>query len=98
MATHTQNPTTASTTQFSRETGFGAVMPFNAICEPGCYIANWTGHLLRVPSDVIGNGGAPMLNIVGAEQLFVTKLSCDPFIPVTKARMLACSCDLNVNF
>ena len=78
--------------------GFGTQIPFEAINVPGCYICNWSGHLLRVPEDSIKPGRSPLLNIVGTTPLFLTKISNDPFMPVSKARLLAAQCDVLVNF
>jgi len=93
MTTATQN--LQSTQQCS---GFGTKVPFESINDAGCYICNWTGHLLRVPEDGVTPGRSPLVNIVGCEPLYVTKISDNPFIPVTKARMIACNLDINVNF
>ena len=76
----------------------GTTVPFESIQEPGCYICNWSGHLLRVPEDGVAAGRSPLVNIIGTEQLFVTKLSENPFITVTKAKMIASNLDCNVNF
>ncbi len=76
----------------------GITVPFAGISEPGCYICNWSGHLLRVPEDGINNGGAAALTLQGNDPLFVTKISEDPFIPVTKARLAAANIDAPVNF
>ena len=76
----------------------GTTVPFEGINEPGCYICNWSGHLLRVPEDGVTPGRSPMVNIVGCEQLFVTKIADNPFIPITKARLLASNYDVCVNF
>ena len=73
-------------------------VPFDQINEPGCYICNWSGHLLRVPEDGVAPGRSPLLNIVGCEPLFVTKISDNPFIPLTKARMVASNWDIATNF
>lgn len=73
-------------------------IPFDCINEPGSYICNWTGHLLRVPEDGVTAGRSPMVNIVGPEQLFVTKISENPYLTLTKARLLASNFDVNVNF
>ena len=79
-------------------TGFGTQIPFDCINEPGCYICNWSGHLIRMPEDAIKPGRSPVMTITGTQQLFVTKICNDPFIPVSKARLLAAECDLNVTF
>ena len=90
--------TTQQTTQPYTEGNWGTVIPFDQINEPGCYICNWSGHLLRVPEDGIAPGRSPRMNMVGYEPLFVTKINENPYIPVTKARMLAANFDLAVNF
>jgi len=78
--------------------GFGTQVPFESINESGCYICNWSGHLLRIPEDAVKPGRSPLLSIKGPETLFVTKVSNNPFIPLSKARMLAADCDVSVNF
>ncbi len=76
----------------------GMELPFASINEPGCYICNWSGHLVRVPEDGVKPGRSPLLTILGSDPLFVTKISCDPYVPVTKARLQAAQCDVVVNF
>ena len=93
MTTTTQNP--VADTQCA---SFGATIPFESISECGSYICNWSGHLCRVPEDGVAPGRSPLLNFVGPEPLTVTKISDNPYITITKAKMLACNCDLNVNF
>ena len=78
--------------------GFGTRLPFDAIHEPGCYVCNWSGHLLRVPEDGVAAGRSPLINIIGNDPLFVTKLSDNPFITITKAKMIASNLDCSVNF
>jgi hypothetical protein len=91
----------AQTTATVEKTGTayakGITIPFDGITEPGCYICNWSGHLLRIPEDGI-SGGTAALTIIGANPLYVTKISEDPFIPVTKARLTAANIDAPVNF
>lgn len=76
----------------------GQTVPFDQINEPGCYICNWSGHLLRVPEDGVAPGRSPLVNVVGTEKLLVTKISSNPFITLTKAKMIASNLDINVNF
>ena len=90
--------TTQTTQEYGQEGHMGKVIPFDQINEPGCYICNWSGHLLRVPDDSIAPGRSPLINMIGCDPLYVTKISDCPFIPVTKARLLAANCDVNVNF
>ncbi len=78
--------------------GVGNRFAFDQINDPGAYLCNWSGHLLRLPEDGVIPGRSPLLEILGKEELQVTKISEDPFIPVTKARMVASDLDLVVNF
>ncbi len=95
------NPTHSSSEQGS-DTTFatkcGANVPFDSIQDAGAYICNWSGHLLRVPPDGVRPGRSPLINMVGWDPLYVTKISDNPFITVTKARMQAANFDLPVNF
>jgi len=94
------NPTvkTENTAQTYGAWCCGTTVPFESINEPGCYVCNWSGHLLRVPEDGVAPGRSPLVSIVGREQLFVTKISSNPYIPATKARILAANCDVFCNF
>lgn len=88
-----QQSTTGNGTAFA-----GTTIPFESIQEPGAYICNWSGHLVRIPEDGVTPGRSPMINIVGSDPLFVTKISDNPWVTVTKARLLASNFDLYVNF
>ena len=89
---------TQGTMATENRTPTGSTVPFEKITDPGCYICNWSGHLLRVPEDGVVPGRSPVLNIVGYDPLYVTKIADNPYIPLTKAKMLACNLDVNVNF
>lgn len=93
--TATQN---AANTNYYTSTQFGTTVPYDKINSPGADVCQWSGHLLRVPEDGVAAGRSPMVNIVGSEPLFVTKISDNPWITLTKARLVAANFDLNVNF
>jgi hypothetical protein len=93
MTTASQRNTTSEA-----QKAVGTTVPFESIQEAGAYICNWSGHLLRVPEDGVAHGRSPLVNIIGNEPLFVTKLSENPFITITKAKMIASNLDCNVNF
>jgi hypothetical protein len=76
----------------------GARVPFDAAHDPGAYVCNWSGHLLRVPGMEPDRSRPPPLNLVGPEPLFVTKISDNPLVPVQQARSLAAEFALDVNF
>ena len=97
MTTQTKSPTSC-TNGYTTCSTTGTVVPFDCISEPGAYVCNWSGHLLRVPQDGVTAGRSPMINIVGTEPLTVTKISDNPYITLTKAKLVACNFDLFVNF
>jgi hypothetical protein len=72
-------------------------IPLDLIAEPGAYVCNWNGYLMRVPSAALEQG-VRRFNLVGSEPLFVTKISDDPDVPVRHARHLAADGALNVAF
>ncbi len=82
----------------SRTTNRCITVEFENISEPGTYVCNWSGHLLRVPDDGVTQGRSPMIDMVRNEPLWVTKISDDPFITRTKARILASNWDVHVDF
>ncbi len=91
--------TSQGTSNPSRSAGDrGSRISFDQINEPGTYVCNWSGHLLRVPEDGVKPGRSPLLEIVGHEPLYVTKLAQDPYITLTGARMIAANLDLPVGF
>lgn len=76
----------------------GKTIPFEGVNKPGTYVCKWSGHLLRVPEADVSTGPWPRMNMFGHGPMFVTGISDDPYIPMTKARLLASNFDLNVNF
>jgi hypothetical protein len=74
-----------------------ASIPLDTIRDPGSYVCNWSGYLLRVPDGTLGQGGRE-INIVGNAPLLVTKISDDPEIPVSRARRMAADFNLPIRF
>jgi hypothetical protein len=76
----------------------GASVPFDSIDDPGTYVCNWSGHLLRVPGEGLAAARHPTMNIIGPQPLFVTKISDNPYAAVNLARGLAGKLGLKANF
>ncbi len=91
------SPTTTQTHDYESR-GIATRVAFGSINETGCYVCDWSGHLLRVPEDAIKPGRSPLMSITGPETLFVTKISKDPFVVLSKARAIAADLDVAVNF
>jgi hypothetical protein len=86
----------AETGDTDERTLLGASIPFDVIHDPGAYVCNWSGHLLRISGEAPTHDG--LLNLVGSEPLLVTKISDNPMIAVNRARALATQLALTVNF
>ncbi len=91
MTIETETPA-VHTTQRNRR------IPFEEVREPGAYVCNATGNLFRIPEDGLVGGRSPCIEIVCKQGTMMTKLSDDPWIPISKARQLAADSDLQVNF
>jgi len=73
-------------------------IPFTEINEAGAYISNSTGNLFRIPEDALVVGRSPLVEIVSNGGTMMTKVSDDPWLPISKARQLAADADLSINF
>ena len=71
---------------------------FQQIESPGLYLERRSGALLRVPEDAVVPGRSPVIDVVATEPWIVTKIADDPYLPLTKARMIASNLDLQVGF
>ena len=54
--------------------------------------------MFRIPPDGLAEGRSPLITWEAAEEKFVTRISDDPWTPISKARQLAASTNLPVNF
>jgi len=67
----------------------GVSLPLDALTEPGTYVCNWSGHLLRVPE---ADRGTSRFSTTGAQRAAawtVTRISADPQISRYEAKSLA---------
>ena len=69
------------------------------ILEPGAYVCHWNGDLLRVLENELPLDELPNVPETTEDQVLeTTKVSDDPFIPISQARMAASNFDIAVNF
>lgn len=79
-------------------TPVGSSVPFDSINSAGAYVFEGSGHLLRVPPDSIKRGRSPLMTMTAKEPLRATKISDNPYIEVTEARLIAADHDVPVNW
>jgi len=73
-------------------------LPFGEVKRAGTYYMWSTGGICRIPEEALKAGHSPKLEIVLQGDNRVTRLTQDPFTPLSKARMIAADADLEVNF
>jgi len=66
--------------------------------ETGAYVGKGTGDLVRVPGSGPAGEESELVRQYQDEPLYVTRISADPFIPISQARMLAANLDIEINF
>ena len=94
----TTHLTQAVKAERSRATHSSVTLPFGEIMDQGTYYSRDTGWIYRVPEESLSPGHSPMISIVSKEDILVTKISDDPWIPVNKARQICSNLDFEVNF
>ena len=73
-------------------------MRLDEITEPGVYACRRTGDLIRVVRPHVSSGEAELIERHSGQSIYVTPLSTDPFLPISRARQVAANLGLPVNF
>ena len=73
-------------------------IPLAELSQSGAYVAKETGDLIRVPPDGESTGEEELFGKGATQQLLVAKVSDNPFIPITKARLAAAALDIEISF
>lgn len=69
------------------------------ISEPGAYICHWNGDLLRVTDEVVPEELSQGLQFdEGDEPCYVTRISDNPYVPISEARLTAANLDVDIRF
>lgn len=80
----------------SKNPGFVTV-EFQNIEHEGVYISQ-RGEMFRIPTEALAEQHSPLLQWESLDGNMVTRVSPDPYTPISKCRQLAADCDLPVNF
>jgi len=93
----------AATLTGSSQTGrgteaMGVSLPLDALQEPGTYVCNWSGHLLRVPEADRGTNRFSAADGRHASTWTVTRISANPRISRQEAKTLADGLGLITSF
>ncbi len=77
---------------------FSGTVALEEIAEPGAYVCQCCGDLIRVVDALTLPGDEAFIQEHGGQAVRVSRLSGDPFVPITWARMEAANLDLKVSF
>ena len=81
-----------------RTESVGISLPLDTLKDPGTYVCNWSGHLLRVPE---ADRGTTRFSAAGGRHSTawtVTRISADPRISRHEAKTLADGLGLSTSF
>ena len=68
------------------------------VTELGAYVCRSSGDLVRIVASGQPMGAEKLLENADPASIFVTQISTDPFVPITRARIEAADRDIDVNF
>ena len=72
--------------------------PLEEVTDAGAYICRSTGDLVRIIAGGQRMGAEELLEKYGTAPVYLTQVSTDPFVPITRVRMEAVNRDIEVNF
>ena len=71
---------------------------YSGINEPGVYLFEREGMLMRIPEDGLTDASTPLVPLYSNSPVWMWRLSTDPWLPMNKARNIAANNDLAVEF
>ena|SRR5688572_20119429 len=76
-----------------------ASQPWSSVNQPGSYVCNDSGLLLRVPASALRDGKTPVIEFLGPQgPPTVTRLSPDPLLPIADLRTMATTASITPRF
>ena len=73
-------------------------LSLDQVTGPGAYVCRSSGDLVRIVASGQPLGAEELLEKGDPTLIFVTQVSVDPFVPITRARIEAADRDIEVNF
>jgi hypothetical protein len=68
------------------------------VSQAGAYVCRGTGDLIRVTPMGPAGVESEVIRKHHDEAIYVTRISADPFIPISQARIAAANLDIDVDF
>jgi len=74
------------------------VVGWTNIQNPGFYVNKHTGQGFRITKELLIPGASPALSVLGAESERFIRVSDDPYVPVSAAKLLCADNDVSPMF
>jgi hypothetical protein len=72
---------------------------WDTVNQPGSYVCNDTGRLLRVPAAALKDGNKPIIDFFGPQgPAKVTRISDNPSLPISDLRVLSTNAQIKPQF
>jgi len=68
------------------------------IREPGFYVSSQSGKGYRITSEALIPGASPAIGVIGAEREMFVRLSADPYLTLSAARLISADNDVECGF
>ncbi len=72
--------------------------PLGDVKEPGAYVCRESGDLLRIAPTGVASDSSELLERQETEPVYVVRIHPDPFVAISRARVLAANLDLEISF
>lgn len=71
---------------------------FGDIRQPGAYVLEGVGWLVRMPVEALSLAGGPAISMRGGQPVRAVQLCDDPWVPIGEARSIASRLDCETSF
>ena len=72
--------------------------PLGDVTEPGAYVCRESGDLVRIAPTGVGSDPSELNERQKADPVYVVRIHSDPFVVISRARVLAANLDLEFSF
>ena len=72
--------------------------PLGDVTEPGAYVCRESGDLVRIAPTGVGSDPSELNERQKADPVYVVRIHSDPFVVISRARVLAANLDLEISF
>ena len=72
--------------------------PLGDVTEPGAYVCRESGDLVRIAPTGAAWDSSELIETQEAEPVYVVRIHPDPFVTISRARVLAANLDVEISF